>query len=229
MVEGRRVDLVLRYASVAEILEYPGGPELMATVIESARRGEVALWTPQHSNAFGSKGCLALLSDPANAGALTAAERRAVESIVPWTRSLNPALEGRSPADHATLVQHAHERRESLVLKPSTGHGGVGVLIGPETPGSQWDEAVERAASGAVPAVIQQVVAPRTETFPAGSGAPEVKAAYGAFFTPAGFAGAYARVAPTGHGGVVGISNSGQTKTAAVILRESTRPEEETS
>jgi hypothetical protein len=227
-VEGRRVDLVLRYASVAEILDHPGAPQLMATVIDRARRGELALWTPPHSNAFGSKGCLALVSDPGNVGSFTAAERRAVASIVPWTRSLNPALEGRSPADHAALVQHARERRGSLVLKPSTGHGGAGVLIGPETPAAEWDEAVGRAASGEVLAVVQRVVPPRTETFPPGSGTPEVTAAYGAFFTPSGFAGAYARVAPAGHGGVVGISNSGRTKTAAVILRE-TRPDEETS
>lgn len=217
-VQGRRVDLVLRYASVEEILRHRGGASTVRRLIGSARHGHVTLWTPPHSNAFGSKVCLALLSDGRNAAFLTGTERAAVRRLVPWTRALNPRLEGRSPQEHARLVRHTLDHRQDLVLKPSTGHGGVGVVMGSEASPQEWAHLVTRAAAGDQAAVVQRVVPPRTETFPPGLGVTDVKAAYGAFITPAGLAGSYARVVPTRHGGVVGMSSSPETKTAAVLM-----------
>ncbi len=223
-VEGIRVDIVLRYASVEEILAHPGGEQTMRAVIDCARRERVTLWTPPHSNAFGSKACLALLSDEIWATSLSEEQRGAVGRIVPWTRSLQPGLEGRSAQAHAHLVSEALHGQESLVLKPSNGHGGEGVIVGREVSAPRWAQAVTRAADGQAPAVVQRLVPARAETFAPELGLGPSKAAYGAFLTPDGFAGAYGRVVPIDHGAVVGMSSSPQTKTAAVVLSNSALP-----
>lgn len=216
----KRVDLVLRYASVKEIDDDPRLPPAVDALLRAASEGLVTVWTPPHTNALGSKHCLAIISDPATSSYLTPRQRGAIASCVPWTRSLNPRLSGRSSAEYAAVVRFVRDNRTELVLKPADGHGGAGVSIGAETSAADWDDLVAAATHSNVSLVVQQHVHPRVERFPRQCGIADQSAAYGAFFTPRGPAGLYARVLPHGHGSVIGISASATTKTAAVLVRE---------
>jgi hypothetical protein len=70
----------------------------------------------------GSKGALALLSDPVNARSFTGQERALVDRYVPWTRVLRPGStiwRGRE----MDLPDLAIRARSDLVLKPTLGRG----------------------------------------------------------------------------------------------------------
>jgi len=104
-----------------------------------------------------------VLTDEAFAFLLTDDERALVERCVPWTRRVaeRRTLHAGREVD---LLPHVVERRETMVLKPAHGYGGLEVLIGDETPAAEWERAVQAACLE--PWVVQERVAIPEEVFP---------------------------------------------------------------
>ncbi|SDI10348.1 hypothetical protein SAMN05192558_101616 [Actinokineospora alba] len=209
---GDRVDVVYRCFDTEQVLADPAALDLVERICKLHEAGEVVLWTPLESNLFVEKGCLALLSDHGRSGAFSADERTLIDRVVPWTRLLSePSL--RADPD---LLDRCRAEREQLILKPTDQFGGHGIVAGWETPEREWLDALHAAASTS--AVIQRRVIPRTEPAIGPDGQPETwHAVYGFYYTPTGFAGVHARVAPVDRSAVIGLATNQSVRSAGVF------------
>jgi hypothetical protein len=108
----------------------------------------------------GGKHLFALISDPASGIAFDTMQHRWIDRHVPWTRMV-PAR-SRTPAEgDRPRLDHIHANRDELVLKPSIGRGGHGIVAGWTVDDAQWRDAVGQA--GEEPHVVQARVRPQTE------------------------------------------------------------------
>ncbi|PWK80665.1 hypothetical protein C8D88_12329 [Lentzea atacamensis] len=161
-LHGRRVDVVHRMFSVADLIDDPAMPHLVRVVESVARAGNVRFFTPFTTDLVSSKACLALLSDDRNSAAFEPAQRELINRIVPWTRILRPGqavLNG----ERVDLPQHVLAYRDRFVLKPVQALGGRGVVIGWSTPQDVWEGSVRSAL--ATPHIVQERVNPVWERF----------------------------------------------------------------
>ncbi|MCX3061838.1 hypothetical protein [Streptomyces beihaiensis] len=208
-LSGRPVDVILRCFTVEEIMGDPHGADLVEPVFRAHEDGRVVLFTPMESNLFANKACLALLSDPRHHDSFTAAERELIDRVLPWTRSLKDA--------DAELLAYCRTHREELILKPNAFYGGVGVIAGWTTPQEEWNRAVTAAVADG--AIVQRRVVPRSEPVvnPRTGEVEDWQAAWGLFYTPGGYAGAYARAVPAFESPVIGVTAYKNTRTAGVL------------
>jgi hypothetical protein len=203
-LRGEPVDVVYRVFTVQDALDHLGDG-LLEPLLSAVELGEVVMFTPLDAELYGSKGALALLSDPAGQVGLTADENDACDRLLPWTRRVQAGeavLEDGSTVD---LMSYALEHQNDLVLKPSLSYGGNGVLVGtaPGVTPEIWRTALAGAADGAH--VLQRLVRPTPELFPSQTpGSPAAwNVAWGVFTTGRGYAGAIARAVPAEAGEAV--------------------------
>jgi len=116
----------------------------------------------------GGKHLFAIMSDPALGAPFSDEQRAWIERHIPWTRMLPPA----QATDKASVAlrRDAIERQAELIIKPSLGRGGKGILAGWSASESEWRAALERPDADAF--IIQQRVSPRLED-PFDAGAPK--------------------------------------------------------
>ncbi|MGW7489177.1 hypothetical protein [Streptomyces sp. NPDC054786] len=208
-----KIDVVYRAFVPDQIAEEPDGWDLVAPLLRAHRAGGTLLWTPLSSNMFANKACMALLSDPARRRNLSEDECRLIDRVLPWTRLINTdALK-----TDTDLVDECLERREQLILKVNARGGGAGVVVGWETDDATWRRALENSAAEGC--VVQERVIPRPELVvdPVSGETEEWHAAYGLFYTPHGWAGAWAKTVPAGSGSVIGIMAHAKARSAAVF------------
>jgi hypothetical protein len=190
----RRIDIIQRLFMIEDLLEYPDAPALMDPILDAAARGEVKIFTPMDAEMFASKGALAMLSDEANRSLFTADELASLDRILPWTRMVRPGPVTLEDGSRVDLLDYALSHRDDLALKPTSLHGGQGVLLGwrPDTTAEAWEEQVRAALDG--PYVIQRRIRPVPELFPTDEGDPEPWIiTWGVFTVLSGFGGIYCR------------------------------------
>ncbi|SEF04543.1 hypothetical protein SAMN05216489_09915 [Streptomyces sp. 3213] len=208
-----KIDVVYRSFVPDQIAEEPDGWDLVAPLLRAHRAGGTLLWTPLSSTMFANKACMALLSDPARRRNFSEDECRLIDRVLPWTRLINTdALK-----TDTDLVDECLERREQLILKVNARGGGAGAVVGWETDDATWRRALEDSAAEGC--VVQQRVIPRPELVvdPISGETEEWRAAYGMFYTPHGYAGAYAKVVPAGSGSVISVMSRPRARCAAVF------------
>ncbi len=141
-LKGMKVAYAYRDFSYEDV----GGPENPR--LKAFRR----LWdegrvTPGFPADFDQKGILECLTSEEFSDLFTRAEARLLAAHVPWTRVLTgrktTSMEGRE----VDLPEYARKRRESLVIKPSWGAGGEGVLLGRKVKEARWEKAVAAAVA----------------------------------------------------------------------------------
>lgn len=209
-IDGVPVDIVYRAFEAAQLYD-PEAAVLAEPIFRAHEAGSAVLWTPLESNLFGEKGCMALLSDPVHREHFSTAERSLIDRMLPWTRSLTDD----SFLDNPDLMAYCRERRAELIVKPNRLYGGIGVVPGWEQSDRDWLRILrEKAAEGCI---VQERVTPRAEqVINPDSGAIEPwHAVYGFFYTPNGYAGAYARALPKPDSAVIGVG--GKVRTAGVF------------
>ncbi|OLT48808.1 hypothetical protein BJF85_11485 [Saccharomonospora sp. CUA-673] len=203
------VDVILRYFVAGELVSDASGRRALELILDAEG---TALFTPLSAAAFASKAALGLLHDPAvRSSGLSSTERALVDRIVPWTRMLSPGVEsGTDPGDLDELVERCRSEREDLVVKPGTGYGGVGTVVGHDVSDDEWAAVLHDAtAGGRGDLVVQRRVRPATETvLDADTGEPsEWVANWGLFVDPDGHAGGFVRALRPEHGAIVSYSN----------------------
>lgn len=203
---GDRIDVLFRCFDTDQLLGDADATAQAERLFRLHESGGLLLWTPLESNLFCEKGGLALLS----AGdACSAAERALIDRVLPWTRLLTRD----SPDD---LIDECRARRDRLILKPGGLYGGYGVVPGWERTDAEWREALREAA--ATGGVVQERIAPRAEPVARPGAAEEPwHAVYGFYYTPAGYAGVHARVAPAGHSSVISLTTNKHVRSAGVF------------
>ncbi len=160
----RPVDAIFRMFPTGLLHESARAPAMVAPVLEAAARGEVKLCAPLESDIFSSKAALAMVSDDANRHLFTAAELASIDRIVPWTRLVRPGPVTTPDGSRADLLDYAMAQQNELVLKPSLGREGIGVVLGWEQSPEQWRMLITSVADPWY--VIQQRVRPELELFP---------------------------------------------------------------
>jgi hypothetical protein len=144
---GERIDVVYRTFLFKTAAEDPEAGPRLAVLDRAVRAGAVTVFTPLNADLYGTKAALAMLSDPAYADRFTADERAVIDRVLPWTRSMTGARA--TPAeDGGSLAEFVRRHRGELVLKPSIGHAGRGVVAGWLVSQPEWDALVDRADAG---------------------------------------------------------------------------------
>jgi hypothetical protein len=162
--DGTAVNLVYRRAIIRELHEKREEPGVR-DLLEAYRRGLVCVVNPFRAKVSGSKACLALLSDARFDGLFNDEQNTVRRAHVPWTRVLRTGrvdFEGRSH----DLFELARRTRDRFVIKPTSGYGGRGVMIGRETEPGAWDERLDHAAENPGEWTIQEYVDIPEEEFP---------------------------------------------------------------
>jgi hypothetical protein len=200
-LRGQPVDVVFRTFTMEDALRH-AGDGLLEPLLSAAERGEVVMFTPLSAELFGSKGALALLSEPAGQAGLSLAEREACGRLLPWTRRLRGGEAVLEDGGRVDLLAYVLEHQGDLVLKPSLSYGGNGVVVGadPDVTPAVWRDRVAEAVAGSF--VVQRLVRPVPELFPtATAGRPAAwTVAWGVFTMRQGYAGTYVRAVPADAG-----------------------------
>jgi hypothetical protein len=121
----------------------------------------------------GYKHTLELLSDPVHASMFDAPVAAALARHVPWTRAVRERTTSHA-GESIDLVPFIVKNRERLVLKPSGGSQGQGVVIGRRSDEATWSQAVARALKHQY--IAQEWIPGEICEYPSASaGAPMVK------------------------------------------------------
>ncbi len=212
-VHGRRIDLVHRWFVIEDLL---AGEDtaLAGPILRAAEEGRVHLFAPLEVELYGSKGCMALLSDERNRAAFDPAELALIESFLPWTRMLRDGKAHTPDGERVDLLDHVLAHREDLVIKATASHGGLDVLAGWRTDPAEWRAKAERALGG--PYIVQQRVRPVTEEFPVGDGSGRTEPVvlnWGVFLAGRGYGGSFIRGIADPEAGVVSLANGARFTT----------------
>lgn len=160
LADDEPVDLVYRRAVLSELV---GREEEVLPFLEAYARGLCPFVNSFRCRLSEDKAFFAVLTDESFDELMTAEEQALVSKVLPWTRRV---AERNTEKDGETvdLVPTIVEQKDHLVLKPAHDYGGRSVLLGSETPSSEWEEAVQSALTS--PWVVQQRVTIPEEPFP---------------------------------------------------------------
>lgn len=143
--------------------------EAMKPILEALRLGVVRALDGLSLGLLCSyKHTLELLSDPAHAGMFAPAVAEVLRRHIPWTRVVRErttTYEGR-PVE---LVPFIASHRARLVLKPSGGARGEGVVLGRSCDDATWSATLKRAIKQ--PYIVQELVEGENAPYPPSTGA----------------------------------------------------------
>jgi hypothetical protein len=200
-LDGRRVDTIYRLFMIEDLLK-PGAVELLEPVLRAAELGHVSIFTTMDAELYGSKGALALVSDEANRQLYSEQELAGLDRILPWTRMVKPGtvtVDG----EQRELTEYAIADQQRLVLKPTTLHGGQGVVLGWQTDEASWKAQLKAAMDS--PYILQRRIDPLPELFPTDDGVEPWVLIWDAFLVANGFGGLRVRGSRELDGAVVNI------------------------
>lgn len=150
-----RVDLVYRDYSVLDLVELEqdgAGATPMRTLFRENRVISSIGAELDH------KSCWEILTDPEIAGRhFSEEERHCFQRHVLWTRIVADRRTLLPAGETGDLLEYARREHESLVLKPSRGYGGDGVLIGHTVSSTDWETALDAALADEELWVVQSL------------------------------------------------------------------------
>jgi hypothetical protein len=136
------VDVVYRDLALEDL----GTPETARALGGFLDRFDAGAVLPGVAGEFSQKGLLEALGRPEVARRLfTAAERRLLGRVVPWTRVLGARWTECPAGCRIDLPEYVRCAREGLLIKPNVGSSGAGVLLGREAGASRWEARIARA------------------------------------------------------------------------------------
>jgi uncharacterized circularly permuted ATP-grasp superfamily protein len=159
-VAGKPVTLIYKRVLIDELITQSG---LDSPVVQAVKDGAVCMVNPFRCKLLHKKASLAVVSDERQAGLLSAEERRAVVTHVPWTRVVEErTTEHRSGV--VDLLPFIADNKDTMVLKPNDEYGGKGIVLGWTVDASTWSNAIRTAL--AEPYIVQERVAVPSEPWP---------------------------------------------------------------
>jgi hypothetical protein len=154
------INLIYKRVLISELVQRCG---LDHAVIRAVSDHAVCMVNPFRCKILHKKTSLAVLSDEANRHLFTADEARAIDTYIPWTRTIaehRTAFEGRE----IDLLPFLSQHKDDFVLKPSDEYGGKGIVLGWEADQAQWDATLRAALAD--PHIVQQRVTLPSEPYP---------------------------------------------------------------
>ncbi len=151
----RRVDLVYRDYSVLDLVDLA----VEGVDVEPLRR---LFRENRVISSIGAeldqKSCWEVLTDPVlTERYFNEEERRIFQRHVLWTRVVGDRRTLLPGGEAGDLLAYARRERETLVLKPSRGYGGEGVLLGHTLEPADWERALDAALADEELWVLQRL------------------------------------------------------------------------
>jgi hypothetical protein len=153
--EDVRVDLVYRDYSVLDLVELERDGVDVTPMRTLFRENRVV---SSIGAELDHKACWEIFTDPEIAGRhFDEASRRCFHRHVLWTRVLAERRTTLPDGEAGDLLPFARDARETLVLKPSRGYGGDGVVIGQTLSAAEWNQALDAALADTELWVVQSL------------------------------------------------------------------------
>jgi hypothetical protein len=153
--EDRRVDLVYRDYSVLDLIDLEAEGVNVEPMRRLFRENRVV---SSIGGELDHKACWEVLTDPGLAERYFGEEeRRLFQRHVLWTRVVGPRRTLLPGGELGDLLEYARREHETLVLKPSRGYGGEGVLIGHTVDAGTWNRALDAALADEERWVLQRL------------------------------------------------------------------------
>jgi hypothetical protein len=150
-----QVDLVYRDYAVLDLVDLAAegmDPEPMRRLFRENRV------VSSISAELDCKSCFEVLTDPVlSEKYFREEERRVFQHHVLWTRVVRERKTSLPSGEMGDLLEFARREREWLVLKPSRGYGGDGVLLGQTVGDGEWVSALDAALADQELWVLQRL------------------------------------------------------------------------
>jgi hypothetical protein len=154
------IDLIFRRVKIHEfLLRF----DLSHPLVRAYRDRAVCVVNSFRSELAHKRSIFALLSDESLTAGFPAAERKAIQQYVPWTRVVAP-VKTKHGSKTIDLQEFVLKNRQTLVLKPNDDSGEEHIVQGWMTDDAGWERALKLAARA--PYVVQEKVEPATAVFP---------------------------------------------------------------
>lgn len=161
-VDGLGIDLLMLVNWKAIIAQQPD----VQPLLEAVRDGSVRVVHGLSRGLLcGYKNTLELLSDPAHRSLFDGPTAAALTRHVPWTRVVRECRTTGPRGNVVDLVDYVADHKEGLVLKPSGGRGGAGILLGWRCTPDEWNRVLRRRTGNYV---VQERVIGHADTYPVG-------------------------------------------------------------
>jgi len=137
---GVRFDLLLRSIKARFFLNYPREMVDFHQGVMSKAACMVNSW---RALLGAEKSVISFLTNPINHHYFTAEEVKLIKDHVPWTRMFDETVVLSPAGEEVNLKSYLLKHREELVVKPSAGAGGEGVLVGRTTDPVKWKDTID--------------------------------------------------------------------------------------
>ena len=154
------ITLVYKRVLLSELVDRGG---LDHPVIRAVKDRAACMVNPFHCKVLHKKASLAVLSDEQTAHLFSEAERRAIQTYIPWTRVIRERHTLYND-ERVDLIPFLRDHKDNFVLKPNDEYGGKGIVLGWTVEQGEWEEALR--ASLAEPYIVQQRVMLPSEPYP---------------------------------------------------------------
>jgi hypothetical protein len=216
----KREHIYLDEKKIHLIIEYHKREVIPSEIMLLFKMKRILLYNGPIGLLMSNKLHLALLSENQDSDLFTAEERDIIKKHIPWTRKMvngTTIYNGYS----VQLEDFAISRRESLVIKPARGAGGVDVHIGYLTSQSQWKKLVSSAIADQRPWVVQELVESHPFLFQWGeNGCTECNMVLGLLTFGSYYGGTWVRVLPRDNTEGVINAHQGAQETVALEVDE---------
>jgi glutathionylspermidine synthase len=161
--DGQIVHVIYRDA-VQEFLDEPYYGHTDA-VLKAYEDGNICFVNPFCSRVGGLKSVLAIMHDERFSYLFTEEELEVIKKYIPFTRLVRD-LETDYHGEKVNILDLIKNNREKLVLKPNSGYGGHGVMVGPAVTDEEWKDTLKTAMSPGNTYVVQEMVPIPFDEFP---------------------------------------------------------------
>jgi len=161
--DGKAVHVIYRDA-VQEFLDAPyyGHTD---PVLKAYEDGNICFVNPFCSRVGGLKSVLAIMHDSSFSYLFTEEELDTIQKYIPFTRLVRD-VETDFHGETVNLPDFIKNNRKSLVLKPNSGYGGHGVIVGPTVSDEEWLETLKIAMTPGNTYVVQSLLDIPVDEFP---------------------------------------------------------------
>jgi glutathionylspermidine synthase len=152
---GVKFDLLLRSLKARYFLNYPRELTDFHRGVMSRAACMVNSW---RALLGAEKSVMSFLTNPINHPYFTPEEVKVIKDHVPWTRMFDETVALSPTGEEVSLKAYMLRHREDLVIKPSAGAGGEGVMVGRTTDPVVWKDTINEHI-GSPTWVVQEYVA----------------------------------------------------------------------
>ncbi len=162
-LKGHAIQLIYRDA-IDDIILDPYWDDSQQ-LVQALRDNAVCFINPVSAATGDFKAVLEILTDPQYDEMFTDEEIEIHRNNIPWTRTLAD-VKTKYDEKEIDLVSFVRDNKDNLVLKPSDGYGGFGVLVGKTAGNEEWNDLIDKSLTEDIIYTVQEFANIPQEDFP---------------------------------------------------------------